>query len=247
MSQCKISRIETGRVLPSVDEVERILAALEVPGEVAREITALARRANVQYQSWRTYAQKGLWRRQAELKMLADSSRVVRQFLPAIPSGLLQTERYARAALQPSVPSDSVWDVEKAVRARTERQETLWDEERSFSFVLTEQAVRWRYASAEIMAEQCRHMAELAQRPNVDLAVIPLSAEVVAAPLHVFVIYDERLVTVEMLSGGVALREPQDISYYLDLFAKFRQSALAGSDAVHLLELVAHGFMRERD
>lgn len=36
MSQRKISRLETGKVLPSVIDVERILQALEVPEQVAR-------------------------------------------------------------------------------------------------------------------------------------------------------------------------------------------------------------------
>ncbi|MGC9537143.1 helix-turn-helix domain-containing protein [Streptomyces sp. UG1] len=44
MSQTKISRIETGRTLPSVIDVERILKALAVPDEVADELLSLARR-----------------------------------------------------------------------------------------------------------------------------------------------------------------------------------------------------------
>lgn len=38
MSQAKISRIETGKILPTVIDVERVLAALEVPEEMAREL-----------------------------------------------------------------------------------------------------------------------------------------------------------------------------------------------------------------
>ncbi|MFE6285982.1 helix-turn-helix domain-containing protein [Streptomyces sp. NPDC057877] len=45
MSQTKISRTETGRALPTVIDVERILNALAVPADVAEEILRLARRA----------------------------------------------------------------------------------------------------------------------------------------------------------------------------------------------------------
>ncbi len=73
MSQTKISRIETGRALPSVMDVERVLAALNVPSEVADELMKMARRANVDYASWRAYARVGLYHKQAELRALESS------------------------------------------------------------------------------------------------------------------------------------------------------------------------------
>jgi hypothetical protein len=73
MSQAKISRIETGKVLPTVIDVEQIVRALGVPRPVADELLALARAANVDYASWRAYARLGIWRKQAEIKKLSDS------------------------------------------------------------------------------------------------------------------------------------------------------------------------------
>jgi transcriptional regulator with XRE-family HTH domain len=101
MSQAKISRIERGRTLPTVLDVERILKALDVPRGLASELITLARRANVEHTSWRAMAEIGLWRKQTELKKLAESCTVQRLFLPAMPSGLLQVPEYARAALSP--------------------------------------------------------------------------------------------------------------------------------------------------
>lgn len=103
MSQAKISRIETGRVLPTVIDVERILTALAVPAHVAQELLAIARAANVDYTSWRQYARVGLWRRQLEIKSLSDSAVLSRHFSPAIPSGLLQTAEYARVVFARAV------------------------------------------------------------------------------------------------------------------------------------------------
>ncbi|QUH04977.1 helix-turn-helix domain-containing protein [Saccharopolyspora erythraea] len=247
MSQSKISRIERGMTLPSVSEVERILTALDVPGEVCRELVALARRANVDYRSWRAYAQVGLWRKQAELRALAESASMVRQFLPAIPSGLIQTESYAREVMAAVVPGEAARDVERAVRARMESQTALEYESRSFVFLLTEQAVRWRYGSAGLMAAQCEHVAAVAERPDIDIAVIPQSATAECPPLHVFVVYDERLVEIELFSGEIVLREPQEVAYHLNLFDHFLRSALRGDDAVEFLRTVAGEFMREGD
>ncbi|MFI7344402.1 helix-turn-helix domain-containing protein [Streptomyces sp. NPDC050085] len=247
MSQTKISRIETGRALPTVMDVERILKALAVPGEVADEILRLARRANVDYASWRTYARVGLHQKQAELKALESSSRVMRHFLPAIPTGLLHVRDYATATLSPTVESDPARDVTRAVNARMERQKILDDTSRSFYFLMTEQAVRWRRAPWEVMAAQCAHMAKVNEKPNVHLGVIPHDAEVPGTPMNIFVVYDDRLVTVELFSGEVVQRDPRDISQHLGLFDLFWEHALTGEAATAFLTDSAQAFMRQRN
>jgi transcriptional regulator with XRE-family HTH domain len=248
MSQSKISRIESGKILPSVADVQRLLSALEVPAAVTQNLLSLTRAANVDYASWRSYARIGIWRKQAELKALAESSAVVQQFLPAIPSGLLQTREYARAVLTPTVEGRPALDVDLAVEARLDSQGALDDPTRRFVFLLTEQAIRWPRATPDVMATQCAHMAEVAQRPNVELAIIPFSGLVTAAPLNVFVLYDDRLVIIELTSGEMALRDPRDIAYHQNLFDHF----LAGDSTVHgesarkLLESTAADFMQGR-
>lgn len=247
MSQTKISRIETRRTIPTVLEVEQILKALDVPEEVAEELLKVARRANVDYASWRAYARIGLYHKQAELRALESSSREMRHFLPAIPTGLLHVRQYAEQTLSRTVRSAPARDVQRAVQARMDRQAILDDRSRTFTFLLTEQAVKWRRATSEVMAAQCRHMAKVSEKPNVDVAIIPQSAEVPATPLNVFVVYDDRFVTVELFSGEVALRDPIDVSHHLDLFALFLGHALQGDEARSFLHESAEVFMRERD
>lgn len=242
MSQSKISRIESGRFLPTVVDVERILRALEVPGDVATQLTALARRANVEHTSWRSVAEMGFWRKQAELKSLAEASKVVRHFTPAMPSGLLQVPEYAQAALSAKVASDPARDVDRAVRARLDRQSVLEDETRRFVFLMTEQAVKWRRASRDVMAKQCEHMAKLSEYANIDIAIVPQSAEVSGSPMNSYVIYD-RLVIAELFSGEVALRDPRDIEYHYDLFELFLSHALAGTHATAFLLAARDEFM----
>ena len=128
-----------------------------------------------------------------------------------------------------------------------DRQQVLADPNRRFLFLMTEQAVRWRRASSQAMIAQMAHMITAAQRPNVELAVIPLSATVLAAPLNGFVVYDDRLVSVELISGEVALRDPRDIAYHLNLFDYFMGHALTDSSVTALLEALAEEFMRLRD
>jgi hypothetical protein len=168
---------------------------------------------------------------------------VVRQFLPAIPTGLLQTADFARAALRPKVSSEPVYDVERAVEARLDSQQVLDDPRRRFEFVLTEQAVRWQLAEPSVMREQVRHLADMAVRPNLDLAILPSSAPMPETPLDLFVVYDERLVTVELFSGEVVLRDPRDVAYHLELFELFQAHALRQGEAVRFLRAVAENIM----
>lgn len=242
MSQSKISRIETGKILPTVLDVERILSALGAHDAVTEELLDMARVANVDYTSDQVYARIGFSQKQSDLESLEASSSVMRHFLPAVPTGLLQTPDYARAALSHVTGAASLGDISAILRARTRRQKQLDQPGKRFLFLLTEQALRWRLAAADVMSGQLEHMAEVAEKPSVEIAVVPASVEVRSMPLNVFVVYDERVVTVELFSGEVVLRDPRDVSYHLNIFQFFLDHALTGSDATEFLRSVAEEF-----
>lgn len=63
--------------------------------------------------------------------------------------------------------------------------------------------------------------------------------------MNVFVVYDERLVTVELFSGEVVLRDPRDVAYHLELFEFFKNRAVRGEAATQLLRMIAREFLRE--
>ncbi|KAA9165032.1 helix-turn-helix domain-containing protein [Amycolatopsis acidicola] len=231
MSQSKVSRIESLKELASVEEVERMVKALEVPDDLADKLVTLARRANVAHVSGRAMAELGLWRAQTEIKHIIELSSVQRSFLPVMVGGLLQTPEYARAALAPMLPTSPARDVDKAVAARLDQQTVLDDPSREFHVLLTEQAVRWKRIDRSAMARQCAHLADLSTRPNVHLGIVPLNAKVPAAPLNSFHVYDERLVIVELFSGRVDYRDHRDIKYHRELFDFFGSHALNGDRA----------------
>ncbi|MCY9782546.1 helix-turn-helix domain-containing protein [Nocardiopsis sp. EMB25] len=77
MSQSKISKIETGKMVPTAFDVERILRVLKATPEEVEEISALARVANTQYQNWRSSLRRGLHHKQAELATLEATSTTV--------------------------------------------------------------------------------------------------------------------------------------------------------------------------
>jgi hypothetical protein len=217
MSQSKVSRIETGRLLPSVVDVEQVLSALEVDDATRRELLALARVANAEYQDVRASVRRGLHHRQRELAALEATATQVRHFLPTLITGLLQIPEYMWAAMcTPIAPAAG--DVGKAVALKLERQAVLHDKAKNFDFLLTESAIRWRLCEPSIMAVQIDRLVSLSQQSNIRIGVLPLAARVRNGAYHTFVTYDRRLVTIELFTGQLVLRDPRDIDYYRDLF-----------------------------
>ncbi|MGH3739070.1 MAG: helix-turn-helix domain-containing protein [Micromonosporaceae bacterium] len=244
MSQSKVSRIENGRLLPSVLDVELLLRALAVDEDTRAELQGLAQVANAEYQDIRETVRRGLHHRQRELAAQEADATRMRHFLPALITGLLQTPDYLRAGMRTAVPPTSR-DPAKAIALKLERQAVLHDGRKSWDFLLTEQAVRWKFCTPDIMAEQIDHLIAVSQLPNVSVGIIPLSAQIAQGAMSTFVIYDARLVTVELFTGLLVLRDPRDVEHYANLFDYFSSHALWANDAHTVLHGVAQDFREE--
>jgi len=107
--------------------------------------------------------------RQAE----AEAS-ILRCWSPLLVPGVLQCESYMRAVL--SVEDYSAEQLDELVAARLERQAVIG---RAYLTAIIDQHVIHRLiGSAAVMAEQCTHLANMAERPRIELHVIPEGANV---------------------------------------------------------------------
>jgi transcriptional regulator with XRE-family HTH domain len=194
MSQSKVSRIENGRLLPSVIDVDRILRALGVDQATTTELLALARVANAEYQDVRASVRRGLHHRQRELAALEADATEMRHFLPTLITGLLQIPEYMRAAMDTPV-EPAAGDTATAIALKLERV-------------------------------QLDRLVSLSWLPNIRIGVLPLSARVSDGPYHTFVIYDDHLVTIELFTGQLVLRDPKDVDHYHALASFFGGYAL---------------------
>lgn len=226
MSQSKISKIETGRVTPSLVDVELILRALGAPSDLVAHVTALARIANTEWQDARALRRKGLDKKQVELASLERSSTEFRYFLPTMITGLLATPEYIRASLAP-FPGDH----SKAIAKKLERQAVLYDAAKRFTFILTEQACLWPLLPTQAMAMQLDRLVSVSQLPSVRLGIVPMVGHMPCAPLNVFTVYDASLATVEVSTGALVFRDSRDIQEYIEEFQTFEGYALWGEDA----------------
>ncbi|MFF9476463.1 helix-turn-helix domain-containing protein [Streptomyces roseolus] len=226
MSQSKVSRIESGKVRPTLVDTERILRALDAPPALVAEVSALARIAATEWQDARSMRRKGLDKKQLELAGLEASSTEFRFFLLSMLTALLSTPEYIRASL-----AHITGDHSKAVARKLERQEVLYDRRKKFTFIVTEQAARSPFVSPDAMALQLDRLASLTHLPNVRLGVLPIETRLPGCPLNTFTVYDERLATVETTAGVLVFRDPRDVRMYVDEFAGYDERALFGEAA----------------
>jgi hypothetical protein len=241
MSQSKVSRIETGRLLPSVVDVEQVLNALKVDNVTRRELLVLAHVANAEYQDVRASVRRGLHHRQREIAALEANATQVRHFLPTLITGLLQIPEYMRAAMNTPI-EPAAGNAAKTIALKLERQVVLHDKTKSFEFLLTESALRWQLCEPSIMAVQIDRLVSLSQLPNIRVGVLPLSAQVRDGAYHTFVTYDHRLVTIELFTGQLVLRDPKDIDHYRALFDFFGAHARWANEARSVLTTLADAF-----
>jgi transcriptional regulator with XRE-family HTH domain len=99
LSQSKVSRVERGLSLPSVEELRAWATATEATGSELRELAGLVEQVATSATSWRVLHQLGLAEKQQEIAELEQQASQIHTFQPSMIPGLLQTADYARRML----------------------------------------------------------------------------------------------------------------------------------------------------
>ncbi|CAL9677657.1 hypothetical protein SUDANB95_07983 (plasmid) [Actinosynnema sp. ALI-1.44] len=235
MSQSKLSKIENGMLLPSVTDVERLVSVLSATRETRVELVGLARQLHAEVETRRVVLHRGPHRHQQTVSRIEARARTSRFFQIAGVPTLLQTENYLRAVLG-AAPAHEFDSAVAALKARRARMDDLG---KRFIFLLTESALRWRMGSAELMCEQLDHLGQVARRPNVQLGVVPWTAEANLVALHGFQVYDERVVTLSVLTGNATITDVHDLRDYLALFSRLDRLAVREQELEDLLERIS--------
>ncbi|GGZ26270.1 transcriptional regulator [Streptomyces inusitatus] len=245
MSPSKLSKIENGALAPSVLDVERVLTALEIPKEVKEQLAEAARQVATEATAWRIYRRTGLHKHQEEIHAIEAQTTLLRVFQPSCIPGLLQTPEYVRGVQKGSELTDDA--LEKMIGARLRRQEVLYDRSRAFEFLITESVIRWKLLPAPMMAAQLDKLIAMSRMPNIRIGIVPLSAAMPGLPTSSFVLFDGRLVIVEIPHAEITTSEMRDIELYVDKFQMFDRVALSGEGARDLVAGVRDDFLREQE
>ena len=245
MSPSKLSRIETGKVQPTVMDVERVLAALGVSEEVRARLTEVARREATEATAWRLYRRTGFHLHQDAIRAMEAETAVQRVFQPSCIPGLCQTPEYIRGILSGKGLTEDM--LSRTVGARLQRQAVLFDSSKSFRYLITESVLRWRLLSPPETAVQLDRLVALSRLPNVWIGVVPLSVRMDQVPTSSFVIFDGRMVVVEIPHAEVTTSEPRDVGLYREKFDRFEAVALTGDEMRRMAESIRDEFLQERE
>ncbi|MET7852318.1 helix-turn-helix domain-containing protein [Streptomyces avermitilis] len=175
-SESKISRLERGEVQLKERDVTDLLRLYGASVQETEEFRALVRQSN----------QSGWWHQFDDVLPkwfdkfigLQEAASVIRTYEVLLVPGLLQTPQYAGAvAAADSRLTQDKKVVGRRVELRLARQKLLDYPMAPKLWVVLEEAVLHRQvAEREVMCGQLRHLAEMAQRPNIQVQIIPFTA-----------------------------------------------------------------------
>jgi transcriptional regulator with XRE-family HTH domain len=230
-----ISKIETGDRPPAKDFPERLDAVpqLDTNGALARLWKNLRK-------GLRHRAMPGWFRPWAHIEAEAT---ILRTYQPLLVPGLLQTEEYARAifAIRPGGKRD---DLEDQVAARMERQAILDRADAPQLWCVLDEFVLQRcVGGAKVMHDQLEHLADVAERPQTSIQVIPASTGEHAGLLGGFIIADldgaPGMVYLETAAEGQIADSPAIVAYTTFSFDSLRSEALPRAASRDLITKVA--------
>jgi transcriptional regulator with XRE-family HTH domain len=242
--QSKVSKIETGVRVPTVDEVTAWAKAV---GADVDQLLALRGKASVAYAAWRDRLAEagGGAGFQSELAALEDSCSVLGEYQPSIIPGLLQTPAYARQMIGPAnnaaIDGMTAEELGQLVAAKVRRAGILHEGTRRIIHVIGEAALRTRIGvqTTETLRGQLEHLAELATLPGHEFGVIPFSAVLPIEPASGFVIYDQDLVGIDHAGGDLQITDPDEIARYIRWLELLLAVAITGDQAAQFCRQVA--------
>lgn len=176
-SKAKVSRYELARGGLKPADVARLLDFYEVSGSHREQLLKLAEEATGKGW-WDPYSDVLTEGHLAFIGLEAEATSILEWQLNVVP-GLLQTEKYAREVLSgyQEVATISPHAIERQLQTRLTRQQRLTrDEPLELVALLDEAVLRRQWGGPSVMREQLQRLADLSELPNVEILVLPFSA-----------------------------------------------------------------------
>ncbi|WP_433328798.1 helix-turn-helix domain-containing protein [Spirillospora sp. CA-294931] len=239
MRNTKISRLEHARQNPTETDIRQWCAACGVP-HLIPELIAVLREIEQMWVEYRREMRAGQVHIQSRSTPLYESTRLLRAYEANMVPGILQTRAYTVAVLTASarLHGTPLTDVETAADARLSRQHlvTAGNGLNNYSFVIEHGVLEHGFGGDAVMEEQLDLLLRVTRLPNVALGIIPPWRERTIRAGEGFYLFDEQLVRSELWSGGFRTRRPEELAFFVRLFAHLREMAIYGAAARALIE-----------
>jgi transcriptional regulator with XRE-family HTH domain len=236
-SPTKVTYLESGRNV--IGKTELIVLLQHYGAAAAGKLEPLEElRQEANRRSWWSTARLPEWL--ANYVGLETEASSVRSFELELIPGLLQTEEYAREihVLRGQPPDD----LERRVTARLRRQERLTgNDPLQLSALISEAALARCARQPNVAAEQFRQLLDWAQRPNIEIQVLPFDVGLHSGMSGAFTLlsFPEGLLPdagwQEYALGGHIIDDPADVASLSTLYGVLRDQALGCDESLSLL------------
>jgi transcriptional regulator with XRE-family HTH domain len=239
-AQSTISRTESGQTLPSLAEVEVLLAYYDASDEERDHVL----------EKWEDAKQDGTRlpmagavpkKFQAYLRMETEAT-ALDIISPTLIPGLLQSRRYAMSITENGAAIGGVVDAEKFVASRMARQKRITGPSPlAVHAVLDEAAVRRVVGGVETMVEQIDHLLALARQDNITIQVLSFGAgeyPTMGGAVNILRFgdpLDAPFIGLEYAGGEAIMDDPTDVGKFQAVFASLIRAALSPEDTAGLL------------
>jgi transcriptional regulator with XRE-family HTH domain len=241
MSPSKISRIETGHRMLTVDVVAALLGHYKVPEREREQILDLVRKSTER--GWWENRGLGLPELWTALMNFENRTTRIQNYEALVIPGLLQTAEYTGAIIKGINTAMTESELTKLIASRMARQIVLRRRDLQFLAVIDEGALRRPLTESGVMRRQLRHLADSSERSNVTLRVVPLQAGSHAGQRGAFAIMEfaeePSLVYVENQTTCMFLDEKEDVAAYRVALSNILNVALKPAESVELISTLA--------
>lgn len=237
-----VSQVEHGQISVTPDFLDKWCDALELSFEARTELKNDFSRESDQYVNWGLVWKEGVDYVQLEQAELESKTTHLRFFQTMYIPSILQTQQYTKEMYFAARFFADDSQLTRFLQARLARQVILHAFDKRIDALLTESALRARFASPKVMAAQMTHLAKLSERRMVNIATLPLDQRVTIIPHSNWDVFDDKLAFVELISGKVVFEKPNEVAFYVDAFKAMWNEALHDDDAREFLYTLAHQF-----
>lgn len=227
----KISKIESGKQLPTPDDLATWARLTGVDAEVREQWLAMVAEAE---------NLRGIRRNAAAPS--ADIARATsfRFFDTTFVPRFLQIPEYARTVIaQHQRLRVGIGDPEGALAVHQAEVGYLYDNDRRFEFILAEPVIRWQAVDPVVMREQLDRLQSVIGARHIRLGIVPLNRRIEMFPEHSFELYDNAGVIRTFLGESLTLAADA-VAKYDQIFGVLSEAAVEGGEARQLLLDASH-------
>lgn len=236
-------QLAANKPAPSATDVSRLLAAIEVTGDLYHRIVRMAQTSG---SDWLIGGTPGINPQLAAVLDCEQDTGLVRitECAPLTFPGLLQTDDYAHAIIAGDVTDLGEVEIKTRVLLRIARANSITRKRDPINFhaFVGDIAIKASIGGPQVMADQLEHVLDMGRLDNVTLQAVDLSGDHTFAHSGGWILYEFKdlptAVYLEHLSSCAVLVEEADVAAYESAAETLRREAMSPEDTTELIASV---------